>query len=116
MQAAEARFTRAAVAIRNDEPDAQRESDAALQDMEDVMAACVRVRGCPVSTMLATYNRLLKQAVDADAADEDYEEALPADALGHEGAAANVPEAALVRRASSATSPRCSRAASSWMW
>ena len=93
MQAAEARFTRAAVAIRNEEADAQRESDAALQDMEDVMAACVRMRGCPMSTMLATYNRLLKQSVDADA--EDDEDDVPtADALGQEGAAANVPEAA----------------------
>ncbi|WP_133478662.1 transglycosylase SLT domain-containing protein [Cognatilysobacter segetis] len=94
MQAAEARFSRAAVAVRNEEPDAQRESDAALQDMEDVMAACVRVRGCPVSTLLSTYNRLLKQAVDADAADEEEEDGLPADALGHESLAANVPEAA----------------------
>ncbi|TZF88252.1 transglycosylase SLT domain-containing protein [Cognatilysobacter lacus] len=94
MQAAEQRFTRAAIAVRNDEPDAQRESDAALQDMEDVMAACVRQRGCPVNTMLATYNRLLKHAIDADAADDDADDAPTADGIGHEGAAANVPESA----------------------
>ncbi|WP_133499981.1 transglycosylase SLT domain-containing protein [Cognatilysobacter terrigena] len=93
MQAAESRFTKAAIGVRNDDPGAQTESDAALQDMEDVMNACIRLRGCPVNTFLATYNRLLKQSVDADADDSDDEE-LPADSIGHEGVAANVPEAA----------------------
>jgi membrane-bound lytic murein transglycosylase D len=94
MQAAEARFTRAAIAVRNDEPDAQRESDAALQDMEDVMAACVKLRGCPVNTMLATYNRLLKQSVDPDAADGEDDDAPPPEALDHHTVAADVPQAA----------------------
>lgn len=93
MAAAEARFASAAVGVRNDDPDAQRESDAALQDMEDVMNACLKTRGCPVNSLLATYNRLLKQAVDADAED-DGDDAPPADALAHEDVAANVPEAA----------------------
>ena len=94
MQAAETRFIAAAVAVRNDEPDAQRESDAALQEMEEVMASCVKTRGCPVNTMLATYNRLLKQSIDADAVDEDDADVPEPDAIGHEGAAANVPESA----------------------
>lgn len=96
MQAAEARFAKAAVAMGNEEPGAQRESDAALQDMEDVMNACVRLRGCPVNTMLATYNRLLKRAVDAGAGDDDSDadDEPAAGSLGHEGAAANVPQAA----------------------
>ncbi|AXK73591.1 LysM peptidoglycan-binding domain-containing protein [Lysobacter sp. TY2-98] len=92
MQAAESRFTKASIGVRNDDPGAQAESDAALQDMEDVMNACIRLRGCPVNTFLASYNRLLKQAVDTDADDGDDEPA--ADSIGHEGVAANVPEAA----------------------
>ncbi|HEY4582995.1 MAG TPA: transglycosylase SLT domain-containing protein [Lysobacter sp.] len=71
MQAAEARFTRAAVGVRNDDPDARRESDAALQDMEDVMNACMRLRGCPMNSMLASYNRLLKGSVDAETEDDE---------------------------------------------
>jgi membrane-bound lytic murein transglycosylase D len=94
MQAAESAFNTATVAVRNDEPDAQRQSDAALREMEEVMAACVKLRGCPVNTMVATYSRLLKRSVDADAGDDDDEDAPAADALGHEGVAANVPEAA----------------------
>ncbi|GAB6196749.1 transglycosylase SLT domain-containing protein [Lysobacter xanthus] len=93
MQAAEARFASAAVGVRNEDPAAQRESDAALQDMEDAMNACVRVRGCPVNTMLASYNRLLKQAVDASGVEEEDEEPA-ADMLGHEGVASDVPQAA----------------------
>ena len=82
MQAAEARFTKAAIGVRNGEPEAQRESDAALQDMEDAMNACARLRGCQMNTMLATYNRLLKRTVDAEMEEDDDE--LAADALGHE--------------------------------
>lgn len=92
MQAAEARFSRAAVGVRNDDPDARRESDAALQDMEDVMNACAKVRGCPLNTLLATYNRLLKQSVDAEE-DDAAEDPAPG-TTGHEGVAANVPAAA----------------------
>jgi membrane-bound lytic murein transglycosylase D len=94
MHAAETRFAQAVVGVRNDEPDARRESDAALQEMEEVMAACMKLRGCPVNTMLATYNRLLKRSVDAEGVDEDDEDMPAADAIGHEGIASNVPEAA----------------------
>ncbi|WP_456952684.1 transglycosylase SLT domain-containing protein [Lysobacter sp. HA35] len=93
MQAAEARFTKASIGVRNDDPGAQTESDAALQEMEEVMTACIQLRGCPVNTFLATYNRLLKQSVDTDA-DDDDDAPLTADSIGHEGAAANVPQAA----------------------
>lgn len=93
MQAAESRFGRASAAMRNDDPAARHEADAALEDMEDVMNACIRLRGCPVNSMLATYKRLLKQGIDADAPD-DADDPLPPGMTGHEGIASAVPEAA----------------------
>lgn len=96
MQAAEARFSRASVGIRNADPAAQRESDAALEDMEDVINACIRVRGCPVNSLLATYKRLLKQGIDADLADDNAadDDSIAPEALGHERGALAVPAGA----------------------
>ena len=85
MQAAEARYRDATVMIGNADPDGQKESDAALEDMEDVVTACMKQRGCSVPTMLAAYKRLLKLNADAeaDASDEpdtdDHSSAITAD-------------------------------------
>lgn len=85
MQAAEAKYREAAVMIGNANPEGQKQSDAALEDMEDVVADCMKQRGCSVPTMLAAYKRLLKLNADAEAeasdeaADEDHANPLAAD-------------------------------------
>ncbi|HSR66059.1 MAG TPA: transglycosylase SLT domain-containing protein [Xanthomonadaceae bacterium] len=104
MAAAESRYRRALVKIANNAPDGQKDSDAALEDMEDAVAACGSQRGCQVSTLLATYKRLLKDAADGGAADaDDGDDIDPADPdpdhndAGHAGAIAfnaSVPQAA----------------------
>ena len=53
--------------IGNNDPAGQKESDAALEDMEDAVAACGQQKGCQVSTLLATYKRLLKLGADSEA-------------------------------------------------
>jgi membrane-bound lytic murein transglycosylase D len=65
MAAAETRYREAMVAIGNADPGGTREADAALEDMEDVVDACIRQRGCSVPNMLAAYKRLLKSNADA---------------------------------------------------
>lgn len=67
MQAAEQRYREALVKIGNNDPAGTAEGDAALEDMEDVIAACIQQKGCSVPTMLATYKRLLKLNADAEA-------------------------------------------------
>lgn len=91
MQAAETRYRDALVLIGNADPEGQKQSDAALEDMEDVIAQCMKQRGCSVPTMLATYKRLLKLHADAeaDASEEEPEGDDHASPL-----AADVPEAA----------------------
>ncbi|MGO4782043.1 lytic transglycosylase, partial [Lysobacter sp. 2RAB21] len=70
----------------------RQDSDAALEDMEDVIAACLKQKGCQVSTMLAGYKRLLKASADASAvSDEDADDG---GQLDSDGLAADVPEAA----------------------
>ncbi|MFP7721250.1 transglycosylase SLT domain-containing protein [Lysobacter sp. A3-1-A15] len=72
MQAAEVRYREALVMVGNADPGGQARADSALEDMEDVMAACVAQRDCPVATLLASYKRLLKQEADArDLQDDD---------------------------------------------
>ena len=97
MAAAEARYRAALVKIGNNDPDGQKQSDAALEDMEDAVAACSGQRGCQVSTLLATYKRLLKAAADGGAADDAYDDGSESDDIDsdHLGAlAADIPEAA----------------------
>jgi membrane-bound lytic murein transglycosylase D len=65
MQAAEKRYTDALVLASNSDPKGQAEGDAALEDMEDVLDACARQKGCQIHTLLASYKRLLKEKVDA---------------------------------------------------
>ena len=64
MAAAESRYREALVKIGNLDPEGRSESDAALEDMEDIVTACTRQRGCEVSGLLVTYERLLKLAAD----------------------------------------------------
>ncbi|HYM85762.1 MAG TPA: lytic transglycosylase, partial [Pseudoxanthomonas sp.] len=66
MATAEKRYRDALVLSANSDPKGTTEGDAALEDMEDVMDACFKQRGCQVHTMLTAYKRLLKQNVDAE--------------------------------------------------
>ena len=91
MQVAETKYREAMVKVGNADPEGQRQSDAALEDMEDVIAACGKQRGCSVSTQLAAFKRLLKSNVDAQAGDDDGDTTLvdePIDAAGNVPAAA----------------------------
>src|SRR5690606_36204974 len=92
MAAAEARYGEALVKVGNADPEGRAEADAALEDMEDAVAACVQQRGCEVSNLLATYKRLLKVAADEEAEGPEEEGDALAD-TGHAGLAAAVPEA-----------------------
>ncbi len=80
MSAAEARYRDAVVRAANADPQAQAQADAALAAMEDAVAECTRTAGCPVSTLLATYARLLKEAADGGAGFADGEGIDPDDA------------------------------------
>ncbi len=71
MAAAEGRYREALIKIDNNDPAGLLESNAALEDMEDVIAACVKLKGCPMSQLLTSYKRLLKTDADARAADEE---------------------------------------------
>ena len=94
MAAAEARYGEALVKVGNADPQGQAEADAALEDMEDAVAACVQQRGCEVSTLMATYKRLLKVAADEEAGGPDDADADPMDAdPDHATLLASVPEA-----------------------
>jgi membrane-bound lytic murein transglycosylase D len=98
MAAAEKRYRDGLVLVANSDPRGATESDAALEDMEDVLDACIKQRGCQVPTLLATYKRLLKGNADAqgedDAGEGDAIDALD-DGTDHAIAAgAPVPETA----------------------
>ena len=60
MAAAEGRYVEALVKVGNNNPAGLPDSNAALEVMEDVLAACVKLKGCPMSQLLTTYKRLLK--------------------------------------------------------
>jgi membrane-bound lytic murein transglycosylase D len=79
MAAAEARYRQALVKIGNNDPDGQKEGDAALEDMEDSVAACGQQKGCQVSTLLTTYKRLLKLNADSESPEGDDPEIDPND-------------------------------------
>ena len=80
MAAGEARYRAALVKVANNAPDGQKESDAALEDMEDAVAACGKQKGCQLSTLMSTYKRLLKLAADSESADaDDGDDVDPAD-------------------------------------
>ena len=68
MAAAEGRYRDALVKVGNNDPAGLIESNAALEDMEDAIAACLKLKGCPISDLLTSYKRLLKADVDGRAA------------------------------------------------
>ncbi|KGM55622.1 murein transglycosylase [Lysobacter daejeonensis GH1-9] len=102
MEKAEADYRGALVRIANADPEGQVQADKAIEDMEEVINACMKQRGCSVSTMLAGYKRLLKLGAD-DAGGEDAIE-LEDDHDGHGALVSDVPEAA--RAAALLTGPR----------
>ena len=67
MVAAEARYREALVKIGNSDPAGLDESNAALEDMEDVIVECGKLKGCGSGNLLASYKRLLKAQADAAA-------------------------------------------------
>lgn len=73
MEAAEARYRQAMVRVRNNEPEAMAEGDAALEDMEDIMVACSQIRGCNPVAYVTTFKRLLKEGADGAAPPEEDE-------------------------------------------
>jgi len=93
MASAEQRYKDAVVLVRNGDARGVEESNAALEDMEDVVDACAKQKGCPMSDMLAAWKRLLKTEVDVAAEeDEGLEEDEPLEA--DTALAADIPEAA----------------------
>ncbi len=96
MAAAEKRFTEAQLLVANADPKGTAEADAALEDMEDVISACIAQRGCQVGSLLVTYKRLLKRDTDGVAAADEGEEGRPLEADPDHVAPleADVPEAA----------------------
>ncbi len=73
MTDAEARYRAALVRIGNDDPVGVEESNAALEDMEDVLVECGQTRGCATGNLLATFKRLLKAQADGVVAGEPEE-------------------------------------------
>lgn len=93
MAAAEGRYREALVKVGNNDPAGVLESNAALEDMEDVLTACMKVKGCPLSQLLTSYKRLLKSDVDTRIANEEGDEDGEA-LLDTDQATGNVPSSA----------------------
>jgi membrane-bound lytic murein transglycosylase D len=97
MELAEGRYRDALVLATKGDPKGTEESNAALEDMEDVIQACTRQRGCPMGDILAVWKRLLKTEIDTagqleeDPGEDDLLDADPA-------LAADVPEAVRAAR------------------
>lgn len=73
--AAETRYREALVKVGNNDPAGIPQSNTALEDMEDIVIACGKQKGCAVSQMLTTYKRLLKGNADG-ASGEDVDTTL----------------------------------------
>ncbi|MEP6635041.1 MAG: transglycosylase SLT domain-containing protein, partial [Luteimonas sp.] len=84
MAAAETKYREAMVKVGNNDPDGIAQSNSALEDMEDVVTACGKQRGCALSQLLTTYKRLLKDDTDArqNASDGDDSDPAIADDAG----------------------------------
>ena len=96
MAAAEKRYADARVLAAAADPKGVAEADAALEDMEDVLTACVEQRGCQISALLPAYKRLLKDEVDSAGSDDELDEGAPVQADPDHASplVADVPEAA----------------------
>lgn len=81
MAAAETRYREAVVKVSNNDPTGIPQSNAALEDMEDIVIACGKQRGCGVPQMLTTYKRLLKGDVD-DVSGDDADTTLSTEDAG----------------------------------
>ncbi len=98
MAAAEKRYREGLRQIANSDAKGTAETDAALEDMEDVLDACIKQKGCQVHTLLATYKRLLKSSVDGvDALETEGEDTAGMDPLDdgtdHSPLSQQIPEA-----------------------
>lgn len=98
MAAAEKRYRDGLRLVANSDAKGKAETDAALEDMEDVIDACLKQRGCQSHTLLATYKRLLKDSVDGAGdgmGDEGEDVAVDPfdDGSDHSPLAAQIPEA-----------------------
>ena len=99
MATAEQRYRDALVLAGNGDARGVEEGNAALEDMEDVLEACTRQRGCPVSDLLAGWKRLLKDGVDSAQGGEEEEDYGPDELLdGDPALAAAIPEVARTLR------------------
>ena len=95
MDAAETRYREALVRARNGEPGAIAESDAALEDMEDVVVECGGLRGCDPARFVTTFKRLLKAEADEAGGDDEIDPFDPdPDGMLATGIGTDVPEAA----------------------
>lgn len=97
MTAAEKRYRDALVKVGNNDPSGLAESNAALEDMEDVVDACGKQKGCEVTNLIVVYKRLLKLNADTQSQipDEvDDPSDLDPDHAGDIGFSNDVPEAA----------------------
>lgn len=94
MAAAETRYRDALVKIGNSDPVGLQQGNEALEDMEDVIVACGKQRGCPMPDIVATYKRLLKQQADAAAGDGEVADDPSEDNDELPVAATGVPEVA----------------------
>ena len=94
MTLAETRYREALVKVGNNDPAGMQDSNAALEDMEDVIADCIKLKGCPVSTLIASYKRLLKADIDARVAGDAAVGEGESDLIDTEIATADVPASA----------------------
>ena len=94
MAAAETRYREALVKIGNADPTGMDESNAALEDMEDVLVECAGIRGCRSSDLLSSYKRLLKAQADAAAGVAADEGEGDVSLIDDSGLAGDVPDSA----------------------
>ncbi|MFT3762026.1 MAG: transglycosylase SLT domain-containing protein [Pseudoxanthomonas sp.] len=76
MAAAEQRYEAALKLSADGDPGGAAEGEAALQEMEATVDACLQQRGCEAQPLLATYRRLLKDRIGEESGfdDEDGDE------------------------------------------
>jgi membrane-bound lytic murein transglycosylase D len=91
MAAAETRYRESLVKAANADPEAIAQGDAALEDLEDVLLACEKQRGCELAALLPGVKRLLKAQAD----EVGGSDGLDVEDMGEDGMpTGDVPEAA----------------------